>query len=96
VGSRSYAVYLWHVGILWLTLTVLGQSLWWMAIGIALTFGVAEISWRLVEVPARRRWHQRADASPRPTSPPVASFGPEHGALDVPEPHTRRGVVTPS
>jgi peptidoglycan/LPS O-acetylase OafA/YrhL len=96
VGSRSYAVYLWHVGILWLTLTVVGHSLWWMAIGIALTFGVAEVSWRLVEVPARRRWHQSADARPRPTSPPAAPFGPGHGALDVREPPTRLGVVSPN
>jgi peptidoglycan/LPS O-acetylase OafA/YrhL len=61
-GARSYAVYLWHNGILWMTFAVAGHSLTWMAVGVALSFGVAEVSWHLVEQPARRRWHQYTDA----------------------------------
>jgi peptidoglycan/LPS O-acetylase OafA/YrhL len=64
VGTRSYSVYLWHLGILWLTLQICGASLGWMAVGIAVSFGIAEVSWRLVEQPARRLWHQSSETLP--------------------------------
>jgi peptidoglycan/LPS O-acetylase OafA/YrhL len=71
-GTRSYGVYLWHNGILWMTLVVAGPSLGWMAVGIVLSFAVAEVSWRLIEQPARRQWHQYADPRPRPRADDVS------------------------
>ncbi len=81
-GTRSYGVYLWHNGILWMTLAVAGQSLGWMAVGVVLSFAVAEVSWRLVEQPARRRWHQYADARPGPRADEVSVLGTQPVALD--------------
>jgi peptidoglycan/LPS O-acetylase OafA/YrhL len=44
-------LYLWHFGVLWLVLIAFGHSMLVGALGIALSFGVAEVSWRFVEWP---------------------------------------------
>jgi peptidoglycan/LPS O-acetylase OafA/YrhL len=92
VGARSYALYLWHNGILWMTLTVAGRSLGWMAFGVVLSFGIAEVSWHLVEQPARRRWHQHSGERPRERDPEVASLSPQPVALDGRAPHAQLGL----
>ena len=83
-GTRSYGVYLWHNGILWMTLAVAGPSLGWMAVGIVLSFAIAEVSWRLVEQPARRRWHRYADPLPRQQAEEVSPLRTHPVALDGP------------
>jgi peptidoglycan/LPS O-acetylase OafA/YrhL len=56
VGRRSYAVYLWHTPIAWLTEALLGgKSFAVLMLSVAVTFGVAELSWRLVEAPFLNR-----------------------------------------
>lgn len=56
VGSRSYALYLWHGPIAGLIEMELGLS-HWLEVGVAyaLSFLLAEASWRLVERPFLRR-----------------------------------------
>jgi peptidoglycan/LPS O-acetylase OafA/YrhL len=63
IGQRSYGLYLWHWPIFMLTRPVLdipldGPALF--ALRMALTFGIAELSFRFVEMPIRRgaidRW----------------------------------------
>ena len=81
-GARSYAVYLWHFGIVWLTLTIAGPGLGSIALAILATFGIAEVSWLLVEQPARRRWHQYADARPGLRADEVSALGTHPVALD--------------
>ena len=83
-GTRSYGVYLWHNGILWMTLAVAGPSLGWMAVGIVLSFAIAEVSWRLIEQPARRRWHRYADPLPRQQAEEVSPLRTHPVALDGP------------
>jgi peptidoglycan/LPS O-acetylase OafA/YrhL len=57
-GERSYALYLWHMGLAWVLLTRVGVS--W-PVNVVITFSLsalaAELSYRLVEDPIRhRRW----------------------------------------
>lgn len=64
VGSRSYSIYVVHVFAFLATTEILfrlgaeisaGATLARLAIGFGLTFGIAELNYRLVEVPLRRR-----------------------------------------
>ena len=65
-GQRSYAIYLWHTGILWVAVQVVGRSPIWTAFTVLLVFGIAEVSWRLVERPAQAfRAGARTGALPR-------------------------------
>jgi peptidoglycan/LPS O-acetylase OafA/YrhL len=63
VGLRSYGIYLWHWPVYQLTrpgldVSLTGAPLWALRIGV--TFALAELSYRFVEVPVRRgvlgRW----------------------------------------
>jgi len=57
IGRRSYGLYLWHWPIFVITrpgLDVPVTGAWNFALRMALTFVVAEISYRLVEIPIRR------------------------------------------
>jgi peptidoglycan/LPS O-acetylase OafA/YrhL len=74
LGTRSYGIYLWHYPcsvLVWLL--DLPQGAWFLATaggGLAL----AEISWRLIERPAMRRWRQDlGESSGRPTGAHVCS-----------------------
>ncbi len=67
LGQRSYGLYLWHWPIFMLTRPVLDIALdgvWLLAFRLALTIGVAELSFRFLEMPIRRgviaRWWRRA------------------------------------
>ncbi len=67
LGQRSYGLYLWHWPIFMLTRPVLDIALdgiWLLALRLALTIGVAELSFRFVEMPIRRglivRWWRAA------------------------------------
>lgn len=51
VGTRSYALYLWHYPIIQL-LGADGAAPWWIKlVAVALSLAAAEVSWRLVERP---------------------------------------------
>jgi peptidoglycan/LPS O-acetylase OafA/YrhL len=61
VGERSYGIYLWHWPVILLVAaqrpaTAPGSDPPWMtvALSLALTFGLAEISYRWIEMPIRR------------------------------------------
>jgi peptidoglycan/LPS O-acetylase OafA/YrhL len=63
VGQRSYGLYLWHWPIFMVTRPVLDvplDGILLLAIRLALTFAIAELSFRFVEMPIRRgaidRW----------------------------------------
>jgi len=68
VGTRSYALYLWHYPMLtWLH----GHGLAGDALALAASFAAAEASWRLVELPAlrlRRRFEPGAAGTVRETA----------------------------
>jgi peptidoglycan/LPS O-acetylase OafA/YrhL len=73
VGSRSYALYLWHVPIYWIVaLRVSPSPLALATLALPPSFVAAELSWRLVEAPWRtaippaadhRRGVMRSDSS---------------------------------
>ncbi len=75
IGRRSYGIYLWHWPIFVLTrpgVDVALTGLPLLALRLALTFGVAELSYRFVEMPVRngvlgRWWARRNDAAGRLT-----------------------------
>jgi peptidoglycan/LPS O-acetylase OafA/YrhL len=57
IGTRSYGIYLWHYPVTVLSTPVyqIGHpSLWRVAVQIAVTFLIAELSYRLIEIPVRR------------------------------------------
>ncbi len=57
LGARSYGIYLWH----WPVFAGLGvaaqpdAALWRIALGVAASLAIAEVSYRLIEMPIRRR-----------------------------------------
>lgn len=57
LGRVSYAVYLWHIPVLW----ILGSPTGWAAAALvaALSIGIAAASWRYIEEPIlRRSWRE--------------------------------------
>ena len=54
IGLISYSLYLWHWGLLVLARWTVGLHWWSVPIVLALTFAAAALSYRYVEVPARR------------------------------------------
>ena len=57
LGARSYGIYLWHWPV-FAGLGVVGQdsvALWRIAVGVAASLAIAEVSYRLIEMPIRRR-----------------------------------------
>jgi len=84
IGQRSYGLYLWHWPIFMLTRPHLDMPLDGvplLAVRLALTFGIAELSFRLVEMPIRRGAIDRWIAAWR------ASSGPERRS------RSRRGIA---
>ena len=66
LGTRSYAVYLWH----WPLAEWTNQlpHIWGEPLGLGCSLIAAELSWRLVEQPAMALLHRRrARSAPRPT-----------------------------
>lgn len=51
IGRRSYGIYLWHYPILVLLVDEFGDALWIRAVGVALSFVVAGLSYRYIESP---------------------------------------------
>jgi peptidoglycan/LPS O-acetylase OafA/YrhL len=84
IGQRSYGLYLWHWPIFMVTrpqLDVPLDGLPLLTLRLALTFGIAELSFRFVEMPIRRGAIDRWVKAWR------ASRGAERSR------HTRRGVT---
>jgi peptidoglycan/LPS O-acetylase OafA/YrhL len=55
LGRRSYAVYLWHVPLLYAAYHLLpGGDVMTTVAGVGMTLGVSVLSWRFVEAPALR------------------------------------------
>ena len=70
LGQRSYGLYLWHWPIFMLTRPVLDIALdgfWLLVLRLSLTVGIAELSFRYLEMPIRRgviaRWWSSAKAA---------------------------------
>ena len=69
IGRRSYGIYLWHWPVFVLTrprADIALDGLPLLALRLALTFGIAELSYRFVEMPVRngvlaRWWARRSD-----------------------------------
>jgi peptidoglycan/LPS O-acetylase OafA/YrhL len=51
VGARSYALYLWHLPLIWFLGRWFADPLAGCLVGLALSFVAAELSWRFVETP---------------------------------------------
>jgi peptidoglycan/LPS O-acetylase OafA/YrhL len=51
LGRRSYAIYLWHLPVLWVVLEAADRNLVCGVLALLLTVGIAEGSWRLIESP---------------------------------------------
>jgi peptidoglycan/LPS O-acetylase OafA/YrhL len=54
VGRISYSLYLWHWPVLVLLRWTFGATGLWAVAGVAVTFGLAHLSYRFVETPPRR------------------------------------------
>ena len=76
IGQRSYGLYLWHWPVFMVTranLDIALDGIPLLALQLALTFGIAELSYRYVEMPIRRgaidRWvaRLRSPATPQRT-----------------------------
>jgi len=80
-GSRSYSLYLWHYPILCLLLRLGGA---WVPVKVAVSVAAAELSYRFVEVPARRRLNARNPF--RDGGRPLAHVLVPAGARAVPDP----------
>jgi peptidoglycan/LPS O-acetylase OafA/YrhL/lysophospholipase L1-like esterase len=81
IGTRSYGIYLWHWPIFMITRP--GFDVPWntpvtFALRLALTFGIAELSYRYVEVPIRklgyRRWMRGITRKLGVATPAVATL----------------------
>jgi peptidoglycan/LPS O-acetylase OafA/YrhL len=81
-GKISYGMYLWHYPIAMGILGFLDPTVAFF-VGLALTYGIATLSWRLVEKPLADRFHDRL----RPTRAMAAPQGlREFGEAKQPEP----------
>ena len=72
IGTRSYAIYLWHWPIFTLTrpdLDVTLDPVLLLVVRLGLTAIMAETSYRLVETPIRHGWPWRAGQRPAPIEP---------------------------
>jgi peptidoglycan/LPS O-acetylase OafA/YrhL len=84
VGRVSYGLYLYHVPI-YFALGLMGRdgpdlpSLWTAALGVALAFATAALSYRLIEQPILR-WAGSSLVTPRRKGPPADASGPAGGA----------------
>lgn len=65
IGRRSYGLYIWHWAIFYLTRMILGKGWLAVAVGTILTFVVAGLSYRYVELPFLRL-KRRYTAQPSP------------------------------
>ena len=70
LGQRSYGLYLWHWPVFMLTRPALDIALdgfWLLVLRLAITVGIAELSFRFLEMPIRRgviaRWWRSAKAA---------------------------------
>lgn len=62
VGKRSYGLYLWHMLPVALVPSIGTGKVGWAITAVflyAITFGLAELSWRLVEAPFLKRKHRK-------------------------------------
>lgn len=64
-GKRSYGIYLWHYPIVFAVSPHLGDGWLRGVVVVALSCGVAETSWRLVELPLQRWSKPRASGDAR-------------------------------
>ena len=60
LGRRSYGIYLWGGPVGYISHTVLGSGLASAAVALLATVAVAEVTYRLVEIPMRRRGRRRS------------------------------------
>jgi peptidoglycan/LPS O-acetylase OafA/YrhL len=71
VGARSYGIYLWHYPALKVLALHLHQTVVLVPVGAVVTVGLAELSWRAVEVPFLRRKEERYSPHRRPAAQPA-------------------------
>jgi len=71
VGRRSYGIYLWNASLIYAVPATWKPHVPLAILAAAMSFGVAELSWRFVESPALRRKQRFARARSETTSPGV-------------------------
>jgi peptidoglycan/LPS O-acetylase OafA/YrhL len=81
LGLRSYALYLWHYPLIVIVTSAAGPSLALSVVAVLLAGLMAELSWQLIETPARRFRNRpdRADEQPnrdRRAEPVTEPAGP--------------------
>jgi peptidoglycan/LPS O-acetylase OafA/YrhL len=79
VGRRSYALYLWNFPLVWIMWNIAGRSLGVGLVGIALAFGFAEVSWRMVEAPILGKRHSVQASYPEPGMATAEAVSPVRG-----------------
>jgi peptidoglycan/LPS O-acetylase OafA/YrhL len=87
LGERSYAIYLFHVWILFEVIAIVGTgtstttlAIAMIAIGLPLTLAVSELSWRFVEQPFLQRRVRWANGEPVP-GPGTRPAGEAHASV---------------
>lgn len=60
VGQRAYALYLWHVPVFVIVHEVTTNAVAVVLVGSAISWGLAELSWRLVEAKDALLWRRHA------------------------------------
>ena len=78
IGARSYAIYLWHLPVIVLLSPDhgFGVSGWWLAaLQVGVTVALADLSYRYVEMPIRRRGFRVFMPAGRGARPVVAITG---------------------
>ncbi len=91
-GQRSYGIYLWHYPILFAFPLQSGMSYWGRTVFVlAVSLGVAELSWRLIERPIMARWSRSGDAGD--AAEELIADNPDRGSSPRAgeEPDVRRG-----